>query len=65
MISHRFSTVRHADHRAVLLEHGKVVELGDHDELMAAGGRYHTMFELQASRFGDEIEEGASLDVLD
>src|SRR2546426_452353 len=50
LISHRFSTVRHAD-RICVLDHGKVVELGSHDELMAAKGRYHTMFELQASRF--------------
>jgi ABC-type multidrug transport system fused ATPase/permease subunit len=58
LISHRFSTVRHAD-RICVLEQGKVVELGTHDELMAAGGRYHTMFELQASRFGEE--EGVEL----
>jgi ATP-binding cassette, subfamily B, bacterial len=64
LISHRFSTVRHAD-RICVLEHGKVVELGTHDELMAAGGRYRTMFELQASRFGDDGEEGAKLDVLE
>jgi ABC-type multidrug transport system fused ATPase/permease subunit len=64
LISHRFSTVRHAD-RICVLEHGKVVELGSHDELMAAGGRYRTMFELQASRFGEDGEEGTSLDVLD
>ena len=64
LISHRFSTVRHAD-RICVLEHGKVVELGTHDELMAAGGRYRTMFDLQASRFGDDGEEGANLDVLD
>jgi ABC-type multidrug transport system fused ATPase/permease subunit len=64
LISHRFSTVRHAD-RICVLEHGKVIELGSHDELMAAGGRYRTMFDLQASRFGAEEEEGAGLDVLD
>lgn len=52
LISHRFSTVRHAD-RICVLEHGRVVELGTHDELMAAGGRYRTMFDLQASRFGE------------
>ena len=50
LVSHRFSTVRHAD-RICVLEHGKVVELGSHDELMAKGGRYRHMFELQASRF--------------
>jgi ATP-binding cassette subfamily B protein len=64
LISHRFSTVRHAD-RICVLEHGKVVELGTHDELMAAAGRYRTMFELQASRFGGDGEAGAELDALD
>jgi ATP-binding cassette, subfamily B, bacterial len=58
LISHRFSTVRHAD-RICVLEHGRVVELGSHDELMAAGGRYRTMFELQASRFADGDGDGA------
>jgi ABC-type multidrug transport system fused ATPase/permease subunit len=65
LISHRFSTVRHAD-RICVLEHGKVVELGTHQELMTAGGRYKTMFEMQASRFDEDEEEGgAKLDVLD
>lgn len=73
LVSHRFSTVRHAD-RICVLEHGRVVELGSHDELMARDGRYRTMFELQASRFGDEAPEeldtledveGRPLDVLD
>jgi ABC-type multidrug transport system fused ATPase/permease subunit len=67
LISHRFSTVRQAD-RICVLEHGRVVELGSHAELMAAGGRYRTMFELQASRFGGEAggeEAGVELDVLD
>jgi ABC-type multidrug transport system fused ATPase/permease subunit len=62
LISHRFSTVRHADCICVL-EHGRVVELGTHDELMALGGRYRTMFDLQASRF-ETGEEGVELDVL-
>jgi len=62
LISHRFSTVRHAD-RICVLEHGRVIELGTHEELMAAGGRYRTMFELQASRFeAEEGEEGVPLD---
>jgi ABC-type multidrug transport system fused ATPase/permease subunit len=64
LISHRFSTVRHAD-RICVLEHGKVVELGTHDELMAKGGRYRTMFDLQAKRFAaTEDEEGQTYDVL-
>jgi ABC-type multidrug transport system fused ATPase/permease subunit len=64
LISHRFSTVRHAD-RICVLEHGRVIELGTHDELMALGGRYRTMFDLQASRFGaTEDEEGRAYDVL-
>jgi ATP-binding cassette subfamily B protein len=58
LISHRFSTVRHAD-RICVLEHGRVVELGSHDELMASRGRYHTMFELQASRFSGEAGQAA------
>ena len=64
LISHRFSTVRHAD-RICVLEHGKVVELGSHDELIALGGRYRTMFDLQASRFGEDDEQEEKLDVLD
>jgi len=64
LISHRFSTVRHAD-RICVLEHGRVVELGTHAELMALGGRYRTMFDLQAQRFSaTEDEEGVAYDVL-
>ncbi len=63
LISHRFSTVRKAD-RICVLEHGRVVELGTHDELMAFEGRYRTMFDLQAQRFNTPDEEGATFDVL-
>ncbi len=64
LISHRFSTVRHAD-RICVLEQGRVIELGSHDELMALDGRYRTMFDLQAKRFTAETdEEGVSYDVL-
>jgi len=64
LISHRFSTVRHAD-RICVLEHGRVIELGTHDELIALGGRYRTMFELQAQRFSvPGEEEGTTYDVL-
>jgi hypothetical protein len=40
------------------------VELGSHDQLMARGGRYKTMFDLQAQRFTDPEEEGMTYDVL-
>ena len=50
LVSHRFSTVRQAD-RICVVEDGRVVELGTHDELIALGGRYRTMFDLQAQRF--------------
>jgi len=57
LISHRFSTVRQAD-RICVLEHGRVVELGTHEELMTLRGRYQRMFDLQASRFvAAETEE--------
>jgi ATP-binding cassette subfamily B protein len=57
LVSHRFSTVRQAD-RICVLEHGAVVELGSHEELMARRGRYRTMFDLQASRFVEVDERG-------
>jgi ATP-binding cassette subfamily B protein len=67
LISHRFSTVRHAD-RIAVIEHGAVAELGSHDELMALRGRYWTMFTLQARRFAtgtpEEGEEEVVFDVL-
>lgn len=68
LISHRLSTVRQAD-RIVLLEHGRIVESGSHDELMRNDGGYARMFRTQAERFangggprgteeGEESEEG-------
>jgi ATP-binding cassette subfamily B protein len=50
LISHRFSTVREAD-RIYVLDAGEVIEAGDHDELMALGGRYAEMFTLQAAAY--------------
>ena len=50
LISHRFSTVRQADQIAVM-DQGRIIELGSHDELIALGGQYATLFELQARAY--------------
>ena len=50
LVSHRFSTVRRADEIAVLAD-GVISELGPHEQLLGDGGRYATMFRLQAERF--------------
>jgi ABC-type multidrug transport system fused ATPase/permease subunit len=63
LISHRFSTVRQAD-RICVLEQGRVIEFGTHEELMALGGRYQTMFDLQAQRFATAEDEEGTYDVL-
>jgi ATP-binding cassette, subfamily B, bacterial len=50
LVSHRFSTVRMADHIAYLDE-GRLVEEGSHEQLLTLGGRYATLYELQAGRY--------------
>jgi ATP-binding cassette subfamily B protein len=50
LISHRFSTVRKS-HRIVVLEDGQIREQGTHDELVATGGEYAKLFELQAANY--------------
>jgi ATP-binding cassette subfamily B protein len=50
LISHRFSTVRMVD-RILVLENGAIAEQGSHDQLMAKGGRYAEMFDLQAAGY--------------
>ena len=61
VISHRFSTVRRAD-RIVVLDGGVVTEQGSHKELLALGGRYAELFNLQAKRF--QQADGAAGELL-
>jgi ATP-binding cassette subfamily B protein len=50
LISHRFSTVRMAD-RILFLEHGQLLEIGSHEELLAQKGKYAELFRLQAKGY--------------
>lgn len=50
LISHRFSTVRHA-HRIAVIDQGKLVELGTHQDLINLGGEYAKLFNLQAKGY--------------
>jgi ATP-binding cassette, subfamily B, bacterial len=58
IISHRFSTVRRAD-RIVVIEGGRLEEQGSHDDLLAMGGTYATMFRTQAASFTTAGREGS------
>ena len=49
-ISHRFSTARKAD-KILVLDEGRLIEAGTHEELIAMGGQYATLFELQAASY--------------
>ncbi len=55
-ISHRIASTRFCD-RIVLLDGGNIKETGTHDELMAAGGLYREMFEVQAKYYRESMEE--------
>lgn len=54
-ISHRLSTTRHAD-RILMLENGKIIESGSHEELMKKDGKYAYMFRLQAEKYEKSTE---------
>ncbi|GIH15678.1 multidrug ABC transporter permease [Rugosimonospora africana] len=53
LITHRLANVRHAD-RIYLMHHGRLVEHGTHEQLVALGGRYAELFALQAAGYRDE-----------
>jgi len=50
LVTHRLANVRHAD-LIVVMQRGRIVEQGTHDELVAAGGEYASLFALQASAY--------------
>ena len=52
-ITHRLSTTRHVD-MIYMLENGKIIESGSHDDLIRADGKYAAMFNLQASKYKSE-----------
>jgi subfamily B ATP-binding cassette protein MsbA len=55
VIAHRLSTISRADQIAVL-DHGKVVEIGTHDELLQKQGAYYRLYSLQFAQQDDEIQ---------
>jgi ATP-binding cassette subfamily B protein len=64
VVSHRFSTVRRAD-RIVVLEGGRIVETGSHDQLIAHNGRYARMFDLQARYYAEAPRAVKTTDDVD
>jgi len=58
LITHRLASVRHVD-RVYLLHDGAIAEHGTHDELLATGGRYASMYELQSRMYGSDTSEVA------
>ena len=57
VISHRLSSLMHAD-QILFVDEGRIVERGTHEELLALGGRYRALYDLQV-RPGDDQQEAA------
>jgi ATP-binding cassette subfamily B protein len=63
-IAHRLSTLRKAD-RLVVLDKGEIVEIGSHDELMAAQGAYYQLYQAQIRHATELVEGGAIGETLE
>ena len=60
LVSHRVSTARHAD-RIIVLDEGRLIEMGSHEELLAAGGFYAELEESQRNKLNAADELGAEV----